>query len=77
MVRKPVRLFTDASVVPLQSTTLTVRLYRFCDPKPRGHHSSYADGSSIAVPVIVLLELIRFVKLPDETVSFVKESLKA
>lgn len=47
---------------------LIVILYRFCGPRPRGHHNSYAERSKMAVPVILSLVVVMFVSNPVETV---------
>lgn len=68
MVLKPIRLFTEANRVSPLSKILIVILYRFCGPRPRGHHNSYAEGSKIAVPVMLSLVVVIFVSNPVETV---------
>lgn len=68
MVLKPIRLFTDVNRVSPLSKILIVILYRFCGPRPRGHHNSYAEGSKMAVPVMLSLVVVIFVSNPVETV---------
>lgn len=68
MVLKPIRLFTAVNRVSPLSKILIVILYRFCGPRPRGHHNSYAEGYKMAVPVILSLVVVIFVNNPVETV---------
>lgn len=68
MVLKPIRLFTEVKRLSSLSKILIVILYRFCGPRPRGHHNSYAEGSKMAVPVMLSLVVVMFVSNPVETV---------
>lgn len=68
MVLKPIRLFTEVNRVSPLSKRPSVILYRFCGPRPRGHHNSYAEGSKMAVAVMLSLVVVIFVNKPVETV---------
>lgn len=68
MVLKPIRLFTEVIRVSPLSKIPIVILYRFCGPRPRGHHNSYAEGCKMAVPVMLSLVVVIFVSNPVETV---------
>lgn len=68
MVLKPIRLFTEVNRVLPLSIIVIVILYRFCGPRPRGHHNSYAEGSKMAVPVMLSPVVVIFVSNPVETV---------
>lgn len=74
MVLKPTRLFTEVNRLSSLSRMLIVILYRFCGPRPRGHHNSYAEGSKMTVPVMLSLVVVRFVSNPVETVSLEVDS---